>query len=216
MGFERLSSAIPFVGQLTKCWQLRWYVFLSLVETNWQVTSFVVIPLGYPSPPVSSSAGSWTQLQLNPLLDSRSPQCLNFDIGALQYMPNMNGPAVHPPVTFIQLLIVVPPFKWPVNIHVHGSVTVSQVVQHLFEFLQGYQNAHDLQKSKVQIPSSSSHIHSPSLRDQNHPSGFHSGKRRIDLLGPHRIFRGLSPEPGTNCAWVVHLLDRWYFLTQAL
>lgn len=170
----------------------------------------LITPLGYSSPPVASSvdSGGWAQLQLNPLLDSRSPQCLNFDIGTLQSMPNsnMNGPAVHPPVTFIQLLIVVPPFKWPVNIHVPGAVTVSQVVQHLSEYLQGYENAHDLQKSKVQIPSGYNHSHS--LRDQNHPNGFHSGKRRIDLLGRHRIFRGLSPGPGPNCAWFVHLLDR--------
>ena len=188
------------------------FIILSpLSEINWHL----ITPLGYPSPPASSSAASasWApQLQLNPLLDSRSPQCLNFDIGALQFMPNMNlnGPAVLPPVTFIQIFIVVPPFKWPVNIHVHGPVTVAQVVQHVSEFLQGSQNAHDLQKSKVKIPSSSGHSHSPSLRDQNHPNGFHSGKRRIDLLGRHRIFRGLSPEPGsTNCAWVVHLSDRW-------
>ena len=176
----------------------------------------MIIPLGYPSPPpVSSSAasGSWTQFpyQLNPLLDFRSSQCLNFDIGALQYMPNLNGsgPAVHPPVTFMQLLIIAPPFKWPVNIQVHGSVTVSQIVQQLYEFLQGHQNAHDLQKSKVQIPATSYGHHSPSLRDN--PNGFHSGRRRIDFLGPNRIFRGLSPEPGPNnsgCAWVVHLSDR--------
>lgn len=170
----------------------------------------MIIPLGYFSPPVSSSAasgtGSWTQLQLNPLLDSRSPQCLNFDMGALQFMPNMNVPAVHPPVTYIQLLIIVQPFKWSVNIHVPGPVTVFQVVQQLSEYLQGYENAQDLQKSKVQIPSG--YNQPPSIRDQNHPNGFHSGKRRIDLLGRHRIFRGLSPGPGPNCAWVVHLLDR--------
>jgi hypothetical protein len=146
------------------------------------------------------------------LLDSRSPQCLDFDIGALQYMPNymnLNGPAVHPPVTFIQLLIVVPPFKWSMNIQLPGSVTVFQVVQHLFEYLQGNENAYDLQKSKVQqqiYHSGHSSGQTPSLRDQNHPNRFHSGKRRIDLLGSHRRFRGLSPGP--NCAWVVHLLDR--------
>ena len=170
----------------------------------------MIIPLGYPSPPVPSSqaqaAGSWTQIQLNPLLDSRSPQCLSFDIGALQFMPSMNSPAVHPPVTFVQLFIVVQPFKWSVNIHVPGSVTVLQIVQHLSEFLQGYENAYDLQKSKTQIPSG--YNHSPSLRDQNHPNVFHSGNRRIDLLGRQRIFRGLSPGPGPNCAWIVHLSDR--------
>jgi hypothetical protein len=170
-----------------------------------------IIPLGYSSPPpVSSSAGSWSQLelQLNPLLDSCSPQCLNFDIGALQleYMPNMNGPAVHPPLAFIQLIIVVPPYKWPVKIQGHGAVTVSQVLQHLLEFLQGYQTAHELQRLKVQIPSAGGYSNfPPSLREQNR---FHSGKRRIDLLGRHRIFKGLSPDPGPNCAWVVHLLDR--------
>ena len=125
-------------------------------------------------------------------------------------MPNLNGPAVHPPVTFIQLLVVVPPFKWTLNIHLPGSITVFQVVQHLSEYLQGYENAYDLQKSKVQIPSG--YNHPPQLREQNHPNGFHSGNRRIDLLGRNRRFRGLSPGPGPNCAWVVHLLDRWYTL----
>ena len=179
------------------------------METTDRSHRLLIIPLGYPSPPISSSAGSWTQLQINPLLDSRSPQCLDFDIGALHYMPNMNlnGPAVHPPVTFIQLLIVVPPFKWSMNIHHHGSITVSQVVQHLFEYLQGYENAYDLQKSKIhQMPSGHASQNPTLIRDQNYPNGFHSGKRRIDLLGPHRRFRGLSPGP--NGAWVVHLLDR--------
>lgn len=169
----------------------------------------LIIPLGYSSPPAPSSASSWTPIQLNPLLDSRSPQCLNFDIAALPFMPNMNGPAVHPPVTFIQLLIFVQPFKWSVNIHVPGPVTVFQVVQHLSEYLQGYENPQDLQKYKTQIPSGYSH--SSSLRDQNNPSILHSGNRRIDLLGRQRIFRGLSPGPGgpgPNCAWVVHLSDR--------
>ena len=176
----------------------------------------MIIPLGYSSPPISSSASAssasgssgWTPLQLNPLLDPRSPQCLNFDIGALQFMPNMNEPAVHPPITFLQLLIVASPFKWTLNIHLPGSITVFQVIQHLSEYLHGYQNAYDLQKSKVQnFPSGYNHYPSP-LREQNHPSGFHSGNRRIDLLGRNRIFRGLSPGPGPNYAWVVHLLDR--------
>ena len=189
------------------------YFYLFFRKPTDRSHRFLIIPLGYPSPPVSNSAAtsacSWTQLQLNPLLDSRSTQCLNFDISALPYMPtSMNEPALYPPVTRIQLFIDVPPFKWPVNIQVHGSVTVALVLRHLFEFLQGYQNAHDLQKSKVQIPSSSGYYnnHPPSLSHQNHPNGFHSGKRRIDYLGRQRIFRGLSPEP--NGAWVVHLLDR--------
>ena len=192
------SGAPSYVGM---------FFHLSSSEANWQVTSFLITPLGYPSPPVPSStvSGSGTQLQLNPLLDSRSPQCLAIDIGAFQYTPNMNEPAVHPPVTYIQLLIVIPSFKWPVNIQLHSYVTVAQVVQHLFEFLQGYPNPHDLQKSKVQIPSG----YAPSLRDQN-PNAFHSGRRRIELLGPHRIFRGLSPDPRSN-AWVVHLTDRWCY-----
>ena len=172
----------------------------------------LIIPLGYlsppPPPPVSSPVGTSSWTQLNPLLDSRSPQCLNFDIGALQlqYMPNMNGPAAHPPVTFMQLLIILPPFKWHVNISVHGPLSVSQVVQQLFDFLQGYQSPQDLQKYKV-TPSSGYNNHSQ-FREQNHPNGFHSGQRRIDLLGRHRIFRGLSPEPGPTRAWVVHLSDR--------
>ena len=162
------------------------------------------------STPAHHQPSSWPQLQLNPLLDPHSPHCLNFDIGALQYMPNMNGPAIHPPVTFIQLLIAVPPFKWSMNIHLPGPITVFQVVQQLCEFFQGYENPHDLLKSRTQIPSTttSSNNYPPTLRDQhqNHPNGFHSGNRRIDLLGRHRKFRGLSPGP--NGAWVVHLSEQ--------
>lgn len=192
------------------------YFFFSPSAANWQVTRFcclLIIPLGYSSPPASSSSGSWIQLQLNPLLDSRSPQCLNFDIGALPIIHNINGPAVHPPRTFLQLSIVVPPFKWSLNIQVHSGVTVFQVVQHLCEYLQAYHNPQDLQKSKVQIPSGH---HSPSIiRDQNRPNGYHSGKRRIDLLGRRRRFRGLSPDPGSS-SWVVHLLERWWYVYNAL
>jgi hypothetical protein len=119
-------------------------------------------------------------------------------------MPNTNGPAVHPPVTSMQLLIIVPSFKWHVNIQVHGSLSVSQVVQHLSDFLQGYQNPQDLQKSKV-VPSG---YNLSQFREQDHPSGFHSGQKRIDLLGRHRIFRGLSPEPRSMRTWVVHLSER--------
>lgn len=181
--------------------------------------SRLLTPLGSSSLSVSTSgpAGGWTQL--NPLLDSRSPHCLHFDLGLpIQYIHNMNESAVQPPVAFMQVLIVLNPFKWPVNIQVHGPVSVYQVVQQLHEFLQGYQHSQDMQKSKIVSSSLSSfayHGHpqpqSDNYRDQNQrPSEFYSGTKRIDLLGRYRIFRGLSlssSEHGTS--WVVHLSDRW-------
>ena len=119
----------------------------------------------------------------------------------------MNESAVQPPVTFMQLFIVVQPFKWPVKIQVHGPVSVYQVLQQLHEFLQGYHNAQDLQKRKL-VPSGYNLPQSDRFREQNSPNGFHSGQKRIDLLGRHTIFRGLSPDPGPICAWIVHLSDR--------
>lgn len=218
MGFERLAIIIPFsvvipfsltisfpvvvvVGQFNKYFLSRWYVVIFYLLFRISTDTRTVTPLGYPFPN-PSSASSWSRLSA--LLDSRSPQCLSFDVGcALQYMPNMNEPAVHPPVTFMQVFIVVQPFKWPVNIQVHGPVSVYTVMQQLHEFLQGYQNTQDLQKSKL-IPSGYSH--SDKFREQN-PRGCYSGQKRIDLLGRYRIFRGLSPEPGPKCAWVAHLSD---------
>lgn len=189
------------------------FTFLIISAFGNQLTGHVVrlIPLGYSSPSLispsslASPASSWTQL--SPLLDSRSPLCMKFDLGyELNYMPNMNESAVHPPVTFMQLVIVLQPFKWPVNIQIHGPVSVYQVLQHLHQYLQGSPNAEDLQKSKLGCNVSQT----DRFREQSRPNEFHSGQKRIDFLGRHRLFRGLSLEPGPRCVWGVHLSDRWW------
>ncbi|KAF8801539.1 hypothetical protein BYT27DRAFT_7341865 [Phlegmacium glaucopus] len=157
-------------------------------------------------PPSSLASPASICTQLCPLLDSRSPRCIEFDLGyPLNYMPNMNDSAVHPPVTFMQVFIVVQPFKWPVNIQSYGPVSVYQVLQQLQEYLQGYPSPQDHQRSKLGGCNVSQ---SDRFREQSNPNRFHSGQKRLDLLGRHRIFRGLSPEPGPNRSWIVHLSDR--------
>lgn len=102
----------------------------------------------------------------------------------------------------MQVLIVVQPFKWLVNIQTPGPVSVSQVVQHICEYLQGYNSPQDVQRSKM-IPIGGYPQSDRFREQQNHLNGFHSGQRCIDLLGWCRVFCGLSPEPGYQSTWVV-------------
>ncbi|KAF9529820.1 hypothetical protein CPB83DRAFT_236387 [Crepidotus variabilis] len=160
--------------------------------------------------PQSGPAQPSTSIALIPTLSIHSEvqQRVNLDLSrapslspsTYNYHPSMSSSAFHPSMTYTDITIH-GPVKWSFRIHTPHALTVYDVLNQLYHYLQGSDGRHDGLSSRMKPTQMSV----GDYRNQNPQRGLYGdGVKRLDLLGPRHFLAGLDSAPGDN-AWNVYL-----------